>query len=76
MVARGAQVAISDGEVIGLDFHREVHRIENDTSKPNAERRITCKVRTQAPLADGCARSGCLRVTRLRALLPAPAPGR
>lgn len=38
------RVAISDGEVIGLDFHREVHRIENDKSKPNKERRVTCKM--------------------------------
>mmetsp|Transcript_11528 Transcript_11528/g.30008 ORF Transcript_11528/g.30008 Transcript_11528/m.30008 type:complete len:583 (+) Transcript_11528:60-1808(+) len=38
------RVAISDGEVIGLDFHREVHRIESDPNRPNAERRITCKM--------------------------------
>ncbi|KAJ1630449.1 hypothetical protein T492DRAFT_1144547 [Pavlovales sp. CCMP2436] len=38
------KVAISDGEVIGLDFHREVHRIENDKTKPNTQRRITCKM--------------------------------
>lgn len=38
------RVAISDGEVIGLDFHREVHRIESDAARPNAERRITCKM--------------------------------
>jgi hypothetical protein len=43
------KVAISDGEVIGLDFHREVHRIESDASKPNTERRITCKVRVPPP---------------------------
>ncbi|KAG8458431.1 hypothetical protein KFE25_004309 [Diacronema lutheri] len=38
------RVAISDGEVIGLDFHREVHRIENDPTRPNKDRRITCKM--------------------------------
>lgn len=38
------KVAISDGEVIGLDFHREVHRIEDDRSQPNTQRRITCKM--------------------------------
>lgn len=43
------RVAISDGEVIGLDFHREVHRIENDPTRPNKDRRITCKASRAPP---------------------------
>jgi hypothetical protein len=73
------KVAISDGEVIGLDFHREVHRIENDATKPNTERRITCKVRTprSARPPSPSARAPCRALTTRAcalALDPPPCP--
>ena len=38
------RATVATGDILGFDFHREMHYITQDESKPNGQPRVTLKV--------------------------------